>query len=669
MADTLPDPSTLAQTVKPTADFASRGAAAADMGGQSAAATGNLGEAGINLADNIDRFRAIYQADQDRLENFNLEKSYTDFTAAQQNNLTTAAQAVPAGGMDFTKNATTAFDKASQDWLTTVPARLRPKWDAQMAKTRAVFSTSAFALELKERDSYYKNTVATQLNRFANGIGQMPNAYDNYRKMGEDFIDASGMSPADKNVAKKGWASESAGVLAGALIVKDPGGFKKAIEKGDPRFQDLDADKVRSLVGAADREMRARALEAKQAANLANAQVVNGLLLEIHDGKAGQADIDALRKRGILKDATDVFRAESVLKNREEEVGSMNFVNSAMAIPNFPFNPYDPAQKKGVNAAVKAAGGSPQAAFDIYNKTGILGDAGAVALRGALVSTDPQRVTAAANIAGNMIARNPNAFAGIDGRADIEKSALTFNHYVDDLGMTREAAAERVAQQNDPGYKSKIKVSDVDVADFQKNLRKAPAVGDLIAKKKGWFSTPQVAGIMRQSIVSDYSELATDYYLSTGDAAGAKAYAQKKLDGLYGVSNGQVMKYPPEKIYPAMGEKPSHSYIYDQAAADVKTATGKTVAPKDIILTPLPVATSEAWRANRPAPYQIHYYENIGGQRVLQTVPRAAFVADPAVEAKKLTTDRGKKFEDERKMHQDLEKQFNDAGMGAAPGL
>lgn len=656
MVDILPDPSKATQSVLPTAKFDPRAASGDDMGAQVGRAIGDVAEEGMNLVNSVDRYRALYQEDQDRLENFNLEKSYTDFTAAEQERLVTAAAAIPAGGKDFTKTATTTFDKASQDWLSKVPARLRPKWDAQMARTRAAFSTGALTLEMKERESYYKNTVTTELNRFANGIGQMPNAYDIYRQKGIDFIEASGMSPADKNAAKTGWAANSANVLAQTMILKDPGGFKKSIEKGDPRFEDLDADRVRSLVSAADREQRQRSLEAKQAANLANTSAVNTLMLDIHDGKAGQADIDNARKKGWLRDASDVFRAESVLKSREEEAGSMNFVNTALAIPNFPFNPYDPAQKKGVNAAVKAAGGSPQAALDIWTKTGILGDAGAVALRGALVSTDPQRVTVAANVAGNMMVRNPNAFAGVEGRTDIEKSALTYNHYVDDLGMTREAAGERVAQQNDPGYKSKIKVTDTDVADFQKKLRKSTAVNDLISKKKGWFSTPQVAGIMRQSVVSDFSEFATDYYLSTGDAAGAQSYASKKLDGLYGVSNGQVMKYPPEKSYPPMGDKPSYDYIYHQAAYDVKAATGKKVAPRDIVLTPLPVATSEAWRANRPAPYQIHYYENIGGQRVLQTVPRAAFVADPSIEAKRLTTERGKLFEDERKAHEEADR-------------
>jgi hypothetical protein len=667
MTDTFPDPSQQLQTVQPTAAFNPQTASAADTGGQTAAAVGNLGGAATGLADQMDRFHAIYQADQDRLTNFNLEKSYTEFTAGQQNAMTEAAANVPAGGQDFTKTQTKSFDDASSKWLEQVPANLQPKWQAQMAKTRAAFSTGALALELKERDSYYKNTVTTQLNRFGNGIGQTPAAYDNYRKMGNDFIDASGMSPGDKNVAKKGWASDSANVLAQTLLLKDPGGFKEAVQAGDPRFQDLDADHVRSLVSAADREQRTRALEAKQAANLANAGSVNTLLLNIHDGKAGQVDIDNARQKGILKDYSDVARADAVLKNQEENTGSMAFVNAAMSVPNFPFNPYDPQQVKGVNSAVRASGGSPQAALDIYNKTGILGEAGAVAIRGGLVSTDPQRVQSVANIAGNMIARNPNAFAGVEGRADIEKSALLFNHYTDDLGFDANTAAQKVAQANDPTYQSKIKISDQDVADFRKKLIAQTPVAALAKSKNTFFgmfggnvSASQVPGAMKASIATDYGELASDFYQKTGDAAAAQSYAQQKINGLYGVSNGQLMKYPPEKIYPAMGDKPSTGYIYQQAVDDVKAATGKTVVPKDIVLTPLPTATAEAWRNNSPAPYQLHYYEDVGGQRVLQTVPRTAFVADPHAEAKRLTKDRSAEFDALRHQHKD------DAAMSAA---
>jgi hypothetical protein len=266
-----------------------------------------------------------------------------------------------------------------------------------------------------------------------------------------------------------------------------------------------------------------------------------------------------------------------------------------------------------------------------------------------------------------MLARNPNAFAGVEGRADIEKSALLFNHYTDDLGFDANTAAQKVAQANDPTYQSKIKISDQDVADFRKKLIAQTPVAALAKSKNTFFgmfggnvSASQVPGAMKASIATDYGELASDFYQKTGDAAAAQSYAQQKINGLYGVSNGQLMKYPPEKIYPAMGDKPSTGYIYQQAVDDVKAATGKTVVPKDIVLTPLPTATAEAWRNNSPAPYQLHYYEDVGGQRVLQTVPRTAFVADPHAEAKRLTKDRSAEFDALRHQHKD------DAAMSAA---
>ena len=63
-------------------------------------------------------------------------------------------------------------------------------------------------------------------------------------------------------------------------------------------------------------------------------------------------------------------------------------------------------------------------------------------LRGALASNDPAKVASALSISSNLLNRNPNIFAGVDGGTqDLQDSAISFQHYVDTLGMSAEEAA------------------------------------------------------------------------------------------------------------------------------------------------------------------------------------------------------------------------------------
>jgi hypothetical protein len=99
----------------------------------------------------------------------------------------------------------------------------------------------------------------------------------------------------------------------------------------------------------------------------------------------------------------------------------------------------------------------------------------------------------------------------------------------------------------------------------------------------------------------------------------AKDIAAMQMKQMFGVSNGQVTQYPPEKattIYPPIDG--SHSYIYKQAATDVLKATGVMIDPKNITLKPM-LATAQAWQANQdgkpmPIPYQVLYtYKDANG--------------------------------------------------------
>lgn len=406
----------------------------------------------------------------------------------------------------------------------------------------------------------------------------------------------------------------------------------------DPRYADLPLEARVSLISAAQRQVHQQEAQVAQAQQKAHGDWFNGLLNDLNEGKAGAADIENATKQGLLTDYDEIHKAQQILASKTKTDTDLSNFNAMLGDPNFAWNPYSDDQKKGVeaavDAAVKTAGGpaaggglvAAQTAFTIWQRTGILAKAGGAALRGGLVSTDPQKIMASASIATNMLSRNPNAFAGVEGQGDIEKAAAAYTHYVNDLGYSGDEAAKKMAAAAQPEARRRF---DAD-APQREAFRKELVATDLTKTLGGNFAT----GSQRTAALQDYAELALEYYRGDQNPGAAQAYAKQQMSKLYGVANGRVMKFPPTKAYPPVFG--SHDYIYGQAQADIQQFTGKRVDTKDIYLVPLPgrdaqsSPTAEAYRNGGKVPYQIFYSDRSSGQRVDYHIPGAAFTADPA---------------------------------------
>ena len=150
----------------------------------------------------------------------------------------------------------------------------------------------------------------------------------------------------------------------------------------------------------------------------------------------------------------------------------------------------------------------------------------------------------------------------------------------------------------------------------------------------------------RNAIMQDFAELASEHFGDYGDKDRAQAWATSQMKKLYGVSNGVLMKYPPERTYPDVDGK--HDYVYRQAADDIKAATGAEIDPKSIYLMPIPTLTAQAFRTGQPTPYALHYVEKVNDQPMHKVIHGKAFVADPAPEQAKLSAQRKAQYEAER---------------------
>jgi hypothetical protein len=470
-----------------------------------------------------------------------------------------------------------------------------------------------------------------------------------------------------EGVPAKGAAGKPPAARApGAPIAPDAPQNAPAV---DPRYADLPVEARDQLIGAAQREIDRKQAVAAQAEQEAHSTWLNQFMNDLNDGKAGTADIEAARKSGALTDFDEINRAQTIVEQRNKQTADLSTFNTLLATPGFTWNPFDDRQTKAVEAAVKAAGGSPQVAFDIWQRTGILAESGSVALRGAMISTNPQQVSTGAAIASNMLARNPNAFAGVKGGDEIEKNALLYGHFVNDLGFTPADAAARVAQQNSPEMRRKIEMGKPEAAEFRKTILKRD-VGNMLSNAfGGWFSIdPEFTSPEQRNVAAqDYADIAADHFQRYGDAGAAESYALAQMKKLYGAVNGRLMKYPPTRAYPAVGG--DQGYIFSQAAADIKTVTGRAIDPKNVYLMPIPTATAEAFRAGKPTPYSVHYVDEVNGQQVYRVLNGKAFYADPAAEAKRIGAARKTSFERARKIDEYMNSEEAMQARAAAGGF
>jgi hypothetical protein len=322
-----------------------------------------------------------------------------------------------------------------------------------------------------------------------------------------------------------------------------------------------------------------------------------------------------------------------------------------------PFNAYDPKDRDGIDKVFRSLGGDTAALQTVADRTGVVPKTAAVQMRGALVSSDPAQVQGTLTVASNLLARNPNSFAGVEGGKEIEDNAIAFRHYVEDLGMPAEQASKLIVRNQSPVYqasvKAKIKAEDIDA-----KIKKELDISDLSGafdQSWGWARNPEVGfdPAARQSMYAQYAEQVKERYLETGDMGVAKKQAADQLKKTWGVTNingtqgmtggGVVMPYPPERAPAYAGIENVSTMIAEQAVGAIKAESGADIQRSGLRLMPIPGVTAQAYKSGQPVPYQLSWTDANGVVHMLN--PGRAFVADPKAMRDAQTAKRAEGFD------------------------
>lgn len=311
------------------------------------------------------------------------------------------------------------------------------------------------------------------------------------------------------------------------------------------------------------------------------------------------------------------------------------------------FNPFGTDDKKSIDRIFNSLGGDMKALEIVTNRTGMVPEGAVNALRGSLISPDPQKVEQALQVSANLVGgKFPDVFANVTGGKDLTDTANTFRHYVYDRGMTAADATKKIMEQQTPEYQQTVKarIKSEDVNEIVKKQLKDSDIRHAFDDSWIPFNDPKLtfSPETRTRAMGDYEEAFRENFAKNGDVSLSKSLALDEMKRTWGTTqvNGSktVVKYPPERspVYSGIQNVPEH--IAGQAVAAIKDNNGADVDRSKIRLDEVRNTGERFTRGEAPT-YVLSYADKNGH---VQTIPKQ-FYADPNQMRDKQTAERAAK--------------------------
>lgn len=555
-------------------------------------------------------------------------------------------------------------------FIDTLPEDLRPEYDFRLYEYQTGLHAKAIdrarevqiVASVQRMEDTFNNIVLPRLN----GIGNEPNASDRARTLQDvitsmnDLIDQNPLlSPEQKETARRAARKRAETGFAENLSPADRIEWLMS-DDSEPQTSDeakrlaelgivteppraLSFEERQKGIEVARREREALELDERRREIEERKTMINQLEVDLLDGKAGMSDIDAARSSGWLTEADDIVRLQNRIKERDKATTA---IEDVFSYPPRLFNKADKYDRDTVEDAYKeltrqAPDDSMNILDAIVEQTGIVPESAAIAIRGSLLSSDPAMVAVAANLASNILKRDPHAFEGQPNEEQIVDNALLYEIEIERRGQTAEEAAIAVIKANSREEKNRVKVTDPELKKFRDDvltpIKAEAAIASWFKEGSGisgYFEANPGVGLapeVKREMINDFVQIAGEAFGRNGDAELSKEIALRRLDRIWGVVeiNGErvVMRYPPtDKLPPikmADGSE-GYGYITEQARVFAETHIGSMpgmtgTKVEKILPVPIPGETSVEFgqlKQGESPPYAVMFSYMDDGQEV-----------------------------------------------------
>lgn len=295
--------------------------------------------------------------------------------------------------------------------------------------------------------------------------------------------------------------------------------------------------------------------------------------------------------------------------------------------------------------------------------TGNIPKATVAEVRQGLASSNVAEVAEGMEKAARLYQIAPEAMDAVSNGEELKDAALAYNEFVYGRGMTGQGAGQRWLDQHSPEALERKQRLKEPAKDFLKTL----ALSDVTNSFDTAFSFEPSAGLtveQQQAVMTDYSRIAEEKFIATGgDADLAKKLALKDMSKLYGVSevagSSTLMKYPPERYYPAING--GWDYVRDAAMQDAKSIDDTAL---NVMLVPTK-ETADDIRTKQPPRYRLFFQRQDG---VWDEAAGGLFRVPAEEISSGMEADRMKRREEARRIHDIAVQEKNTESRAIAAG-
>lgn len=357
----------------------------------------------------------------------------------------------------------------------------------------------------------------------------------------------------------------------------------------DPAFANVPYEDRLALLADAERTVQAEINQTAQAASAANKSMVNSLFVGLYEGTAGQADIDQMKEAGVLTDYDDMAKADRILAERDETL-QLQQLGQQIMNGQMVYRPGDEDHKKALNAMIGEQGVKALGAKDskyaasvlmpIVEKSQAIPTMVVDQLQGMIRSLDSAQAYWALDLMTQIERVAPMAYSQF---GDADRRAADFWQDRKDF-LTQEEMMKAIRGPTDPAERNAriaLRKQGEDLFTLDSGPLKTFDATSIFG---GWQifggqgGSPSTTKWVNQQLNNDFRTLFLDNYEMYGDVNRASEAAKKQLQRVWGVTgvgrDGAIMKYPPEKAYPTVGD--SHAWMENQLVTEGLVAPGQS---------------------------------------------------------------------------------------------
>ena len=226
-------------------------ATAADFGGQVGAAVAGLADVGMKLAVKL-------QENEKKVKEFGYEKQFSDLQ--EQDNLAydTRLRNVSGTADGHWQGAREETQTRFGEWLKTLPPQARAEYEARAQQFQTRRTAQAFRDQYQQQDASTRIVLTEEQRKAGVAVQQQPQSYEQFLADQERLIDASPLTPIEKQQRKAEVRNGLAVTAAQAEAQQNPagvvaagvgGGFRESLRERESGGNDSAAAGTSSALG------------------------------------------------------------------------------------------------------------------------------------------------------------------------------------------------------------------------------------------------------------------------------------------------------------------------------------------------------------------------------------------------------------------------------------